>query len=928
MTTSPRGPRRLSTRVISGAIFGAMLAGAACSGPGPKASSPTPAGTRTTEAAVPRPRPETTPMPISLDEICRGEVTARARALPGKKPFTAADPHCTGRDPFCDHVETSPSPKDTCFVADDNIARAEREARGKGVVRGASTPWRGGTEPKYLDRIDAHVHFTEDERQLLEKNGFVVLDRYAYTDYATAFHDIFQQQLPLFVGVDPILHAVFRGTELALERAERKRLVPALASMLTKLRRGLGEARLKLDPETRGDLDVYLGVAWGLWMTPAWDDRPRPVTTMPGQNELASKLVADATRGELAQVTLFGRERMIDFSQLTPRGHYGSSASPDGSLEQYFRALMWLSRLEFNIVSRSTRSSHPGPGPNPAETPREVKAALALAELIERSGATEEVRAFEEVYTTFAGRREDIPPAKLLEIARTNRISWSDPDATDKLKVAIGDTYQRTARTHFAVEGAPILPAITTLFGPRIVPDVAPLTRLVHDAVLERKHLSAADVGYVLGHERARSYIRDVAAFPTLPVALASARDDLRRKARGAGDVYGMWLKAILATGETPSGVVPSFMQREAYADHRLNSALVGYGQLRHTFVLLAAQGYDAYGCEIPDAYVEPMPAVYDALLAHVRTMRSRAKGWGGLDRVLGTLAAIAHAETDGRILTEAQRRWLAMVSEHIPKDGFGDSGEPPKWTGWYFDMFDDREHGAVKGASFLADYFTLTNVDRVVYVGAEGPRLGVFVVDTNGEPRAMVGPVAKGFETSASISGRLDDQRVFEASVDKRAPWRASYAIDRREPALGLEVHVMRCEEQGEWRAAVRSASPAGPTGITLLDHHGDALTKRLTMDPKSTWSIAAFDLPPELAAPSWGVEGVHVHIDDLAPSHTGTGPYDFTTSPSHFSSWDHDEKMPERPRRTGSFAIGVPGGPSRLVDFETPGRGGASRY
>src|SRR5690606_27956953 len=117
--------------------------------------------------------------------------------------------------------------------------------------------------------------------------------------------------------------------------------------------------------------------------------------------------------------------------------------------------------------------------------------------------------------------------------------------------------------------------------------------------------------------DRARSFLPDLAAFPTLAPALAGARDELRRSAQASTDVYGMWLKAILALGEAPGGVVPSFVRRDAYADHRLNSALVGYGQLRHTFVLLAAQGYDAYGCEIPDAYVEPLPAVYDALRAH-----------------------------------------------------------------------------------------------------------------------------------------------------------------------------------------------------------------------------------------------------------------------------------------------------------------------
>ena len=173
---------------------------------------------------------------------------------------------------------------------------------------------------------------------------------------------------------------------------------------------------------------------------------------------------------------------------------------------------------------------------------------------------------------------------------------------------------------------------------------------------------------------------------------------------------------------------------------------------------------------------------------------------WQGLERVLAMLASIARDETSGRPLSEPQRRWLSMVAENIPTGGYGgDSGQPPKWTGWYFDMFEDREHGATKTTSFIADYFTLTNSGTVAYLGAEGPRLGVFVVDTNGEPRAMVGPVARGFEAYAPIEGRLTDASVFEGKLEKRAPWRTSYAVDRPEPALGLEAHVVRCEKKGE---------------------------------------------------------------------------------------------------------------------------------
>lgn len=880
---------------------------------------------------------------LSRDEICARVPVARAAGLDGKRPFTDLDAHCPAGNAFCDTVDKSPDPKATCFVANENVARAERESRAASGPQSPSTMWDGTTPPKYLDRIDAHFHLTRAEHDSLKRNRFVVLDRLAYSNYAGAFHDVFQEELPLFVGVDAIIYAVFRGTELALERVEKKRLAPALTSMLKKLRAGLAASAATMDADTRNDLDVYLGVAAALAAPQSNDDKPKQLSALKGGDDVPIKaLVESATRFDktLAEVTLFGRPRMIDFSQLEPRGHYFRGPGGDEGLESYFRAVMWLSRTELNLVSRSSRSSHPGPAPDPRETPREVKDALALAELVERTGASTEVRAFDEVYTTFAGKREDVSPSNLSELARAKGIRSSDADAADKLKAAIGDAFKRTARTHYTPEGAPNLPVIMTLLGPRIVPDVAPLTRVVHDEVPERTWLAAADAGHVLGHDRARALIPDFDRTPGLPQAFSRARAELRANAFATRDVYGSWLRAVLALADKSSGVVPSFMKSDAYADHRLNSALVAYGQIRHAFVLLATQGYDAYGCEIPDAYVEPLPAVFDALLAHVRGMRAHAKGWEGLERVLAMLAAIARDETKGRRLSEPQRRWLAMISEHIANGGYTSTGEPPKWTGWYFDMFQDRQHGATKSTAFIADYFTLTNAGEVAYLGAEGPRLGVFILDTNGEPRAMVGPVAKGFEAHAPIAGRLDDEKVFDPALKKEAAWRASYAVaEQPDPPLGLEGQVVRCGEVQdrtrsgmypvpitpggtdgalpkktpvpiEWRVAVRSTrAGAGPTSVTLLDHHGDPLTAKLVIDVDREWKVGVFDLSPELAKAHYGVEALHVRVEDLSRSRTGTGPFDYTTSPSVFAGKDYaaEDKLPERPRGPSYFTIGA---------------------
>src|SRR5262249_62067584 len=123
----------------------------------------------------------------------------------------------------------------------------------------------------------------------------------------------------------------------------------------------------------------------------------------------AGELVAQVmAASELARVTLFGRPRLVDFTQYGPRGHYAS----DEFMQRYFRAAMWASRLEFNLVSRSSRSSDPGPEPDPSETPREAIAALALADLAVRSGADKLIADLDAAWAALAGRREDVSIAQ------------------------------------------------------------------------------------------------------------------------------------------------------------------------------------------------------------------------------------------------------------------------------------------------------------------------------------------------------------------------------------------------------------------------------------------------------------------------------------------------------------------------------------
>lgn len=186
---------------------------------------------------------------------------------------------------------------------------------------------------------------------------------------------------------------------------------------------------------------------------------------------------------------------------------------------------------------------------------------------------------------------------------------------------------------------------------------------------------------------------------------------------------------------------------------------------------------------------------------------------------------------------------------------------------------------------------------------------MGVFVVDVGGGPRAMVGPVAKGYETSSPIAQRLDDERAL-SHAPKTASWREAFAVPApATPALGLEGRFVGCGgDASERRIAIRARASIGKVSVTLLDHHGDPLGPAITIDVDHTWKIARFSLSPAVAAAPFGVEALHVRVHDLA-SAGGEGAFDYTTSPSVFA-WKEPphELLPRRPRGAGDFTIGVP--------------------
>ncbi len=792
-----------------------------------------------------------------------------------------------------------------CDPNDVNLEPLELSIACKNIAAGepvARTRWDHVTAPANLDVVERRYGLTTDERAHLMKDGFVVPTRLSYSSYAPALHDVYRSQLPVFISVDAVMHAVYRSNDTFIAGLENRELSPRLAKLLDTMQETLKTTQGKYPAETAHDLDLYLTVARSLLLG---DRSPSAL----GMDKEAEALIAKAEAASgIVHVNMFGRDRAVDFASFNPRGHYARESAPNNpdnaDLSTYFRAAMWLSRIEMNLVSRSSMSS--SEDLDPSETPREDRAAMALTDLARASGTLDEIAHLDRVWSLVAGKREDVSPMDLAAMMDEGNIDLAAADAPEKLRARIGERFVRTARTHVQAEGSVNLPVIATMLGPRITPDASATRPLVHPAVTDRHEVPMADIAFALGHDRALAYEPpDLLPTSGLGKGLGLAREITQKPSTGV-DLYGGWLTAINALAKTPEGERPSFMDTDAFKDLRMNSAVAAYGQLRHNNILFVPTTYDEPGCEIPEGYVEPAPAVYGALmdyadrgaLATAEISPDSEAYFLRLGRVLRVLREIGNHELAGVALAAEEQRFLAMVTE-ISYGRRGGYSSGPSASGWYFEMFSEARDG-LTDAALIADYFASPSEGTAFYAGVSEVRMGMFVVDTGGQPRVLVGPVARAFEAVGPFAPRWKDTDLYK--VDTMDPWAASYSVPQvKEPRLTLSARTKddkREDYTGDITFTAVSQEDLPKVVIEITDHHHvpiATVTHELRKGQPVKFVFPSRKLNTDVE--QFGAEGMHVRVGEFHFFDSGTfsadayAPVDLSSA-----SWKFGPKKPKQ--------------------------------
>ncbi len=679
----------------------------------------------------------------------------------------------------------------------------------------SSIPW--------YDSLNSRYQFTADENSLLRQNYFMVSERLESIDWASAFISLYSNDLPLFISSDFILSTLHNSYDAILQTIEWQLLEPNLIELLQAMYDHVPELLNSYSADNRfedilKDVDLYISVA----LTLAENVEYLPQYDTPGKYQEVMNAIGEE---QMTSMKLFTetKTRKIDFSQFTPRGHYNKEIyTRDGviTLENYFKAMMWLGRIDFLLTAPPDNPWEPGWTED--ELRRMQLGALLLNEVLYGCGKMDNLTRHEEIISFMVGPDDNLNPLELKGISEQLLTSNQDLfesanfDTFSELLNASDDYGQKIMSNFFYVdpfsEDPGKLPVSFKLLGQKFLVDSYVFSEVVYDRIIYngtkiwRPLPDPLDAMAALGNEDALALLENeldqykyAANMAGLKYLIDAYDDDFWEQS-----LYNAWLGSIRSLNPLSSSTgLPFFMQTTAWHHEKLNTQLTSWAQLRHDNLLYGKQSYTGgTGCSYPYTFVEPYPEMYENL----KIFAEKAAGffsdvldgeymvdrdqivdyYNGYADLMARLENIAIKELEHSPLSEEEIAFLKTMINSYMASG-------PAISGWYNDLFFDVSKGLTWDFT-VADVHTQPTdiagavVGNVLHVGNGKINMGIFLVENPCNPEqlmAFAGPVSSFHQKVTSNFKRLTDQEWEEdfwagyESYPDRPDWVGSYLVD-----------------------------------------------------------------------------------------------------------------------------------------------------
>ncbi|MCB9248136.1 MAG: DUF3160 domain-containing protein [Ignavibacteriales bacterium] len=357
----------------------------------------------------------------------------------------------------------------------------------------------------FSDSIAIKYELTEDEINLINKNGFAVSERLQQPSFGAQFTDIYHKDLPVYISSDAILHAFHTTYDKILKDTELNILIGKLDELITSLQNNFPD--LKSNVSTQADLDIMLKDL-DIYLTVA--KKLLTGSTIPYYEENVSAvddLIKDIESEEFVTRPLFSESlRKIDFSQFKPRGHYDDEVYPQ--LANYFKTMMWFGKIELYLIAPKSFDEVPI-----EDVQRQIIMSALFSELIALSNQRELFDEIEFIIRTFVGEQDNVTLPDLNEVLTEASITSVDL----LLDTLVVKEFQNVLKTK-AYAGQKILsqilmsdpmspdkiePASAFMpFGQRFVIDSYVTGNVVYDKTEKKRMLpSTLDILFALGND-------------------------------------------------------------------------------------------------------------------------------------------------------------------------------------------------------------------------------------------------------------------------------------------------------------------------------------------------------------------------------------------------------------------------------------------
>ncbi len=626
------------------------------------------------------------------------------------------------------------------------------------------------------DLAIAEARLNDTEQRLVEQNGFAIVARGETTSFHGGYTALFEQHQPVYVTADSILYAWHSSYDQILQTIEREHLIPTLRAMLGELRRKLSDSTARA--ETKADVDNYLAIALSFL-----DDKPAdPVAG--GDPAVIASMVQRGKDAVPASLELFGASPSIDFSQFKPRGHY--ELGPQ--FQQYFRAMMWLGRVEIEIARK-----HEAGSPWVVNR-RALHGANLLSSLFEGT-PREQWTLLDQTIGGFVGPQDNMSMDGLMAAMAALKGNADAPDA--EVVAAFRGRSQQKIRSKLIHAGGETIGFLT--LGQRFIADSKVFSDLVYGSLATeppRMMPNPLDIAHAI--------FKNPAALPLLKSeldkygepyrkALAAAAAEKRDPALWEGTLYHGWLDAIgkLSPDKARDSKLPAPLTSDAWSRRMMGTQLASWAELRHDNLLYAKPSYTAeVSCEYPDAYVEPYPAFYQAMgrlatkgkaMIAAFASPSTARMTAYFDGMAKTMALLEEIAERQRANEPLRTKDLDFINRMVSVDGrYGGCGGPAREPGgWYADLYFDRSK-ILNHEPVIADLHTQPDdengdrVGHVLHAGTQSPRMLVVRLEHDGGKNAQSyrGFVSTYAEIITKDFQRLTDSEWRQSTVDAIPAW------------------------------------------------------------------------------------------------------------------------------------------------------------